>query len=80
MSVNLNDGVWCNLMVCHVLSEQIISGSIVAYKLAYKNVPNMSGTIKRARKLNPMVGKIIVTAPGKPDVQYVKGREKWFSM
>lgn len=80
MSGNLTDGVWCDLMVCHVLSEKIIGSGVVAYRLAYKNAPNMSGAIKRATALNQMVGKIIVTATGRPDVQYVRGREKWFSV
>jgi hypothetical protein len=73
MSENLDDGVWCDLMSCHITDVQADRNGVVVFSLAYKNVPDMTGTIKRAKQFDPNVNVILAMAPGKPLVRYVRG-------
>lgn len=69
MSVNLDDGEWCDLMACHVVAVRSGDG-LVQFDLAYKNAPDMTGAIKRAKALDPDVRMILAVAPGRRTVCY----------
>lgn len=79
-SENLNDGVWCDLMQCHVLYEHVALDGAVVYSLAYRNAPHMSGAIKRAMARKPDVKTILAYAPHRPVVRYMRTKEGWRSV
>lgn len=81
MSVNLDDGIWCNLMRCHVVREHVALDGAVVFQLAYKNAPGMSGAIKRATAIKPDVKTILAYAPQRSPVRYQKLKSgEWVSV
>ena len=81
MSGNLTDGVWCDLMMCHIVREHVALDGAVVYQLAYKNAPHMAGAIKRAKMMRRDVRDIIVYAPHKRTVRYKQSKSgEWASV
>lgn len=78
MSTNLDDGEWCDLMSCYVVAIRS-GGGLVEFDLAYKNAPDMTGAIKRAKILDPDVRMIFAIAPEKRMVCYVRGVNDFWS-
>jgi hypothetical protein len=69
---------WNEKLRCHWDSWRVISESHLILVLPYKNVPDMSGTIKIAKFLSPNVDRVDVYSGGILNVQYFGNyNQKW---
>ena len=80
MSDQLDDGIWCDEMQCHVVSLTQNSETKMTYHLAYLNAPDMRGTIRRSLRAFPAVTHIEIVAHKKGSHRYEKVGDRWFSI
>lgn len=76
----INDGIWIEDMVCHVIRIDFNSPKHVTYHLAELNVPSMRGTINFTKTFAPDVEQIDVYAHGKPDFSYQVVDNTWIAV
>lgn len=75
-----NEGIWCRLLVCNILSLQY---DFVARKgtlfLPELNCCDMMGCISMFKNIDQGAVQIDVIVNGKPDISYRRMNEKWYA-